>query len=136
MYKNEYDEIYEPDKSYGFEFNYSKKHLGKSKSMSKNDISKIDSSKHNNDDEFPLFVKCKGCNIHMDFMKGPLGVVDSWWICPLCGARVKESTVYRTLEKENEEWLVNNVYDEEPECCVACDGPWPECQSGCRLFRD
>jgi ribosomal protein L37AE/L43A len=24
----------------------------------------------------------------------------------------------------------------EPEVCSECGGPWPECQSGCRLFRD
>ena len=27
-------------------------------------------------------------------------------------------------------------WDEEPEACKACGGPWPDCMDSCKLFDD
>jgi hypothetical protein len=133
---NEYEEIYKQYDGSGFKFNYNKRRIGKSKTIFREEISKIDSSKFNAEG-IPLFVNCKACETYMDFKEGPEKMVfDSWRVCPVCGVRVKEETLYRQLDRENTDFGRSIDYDEKPEVCAECGGPWPECQSGCRLFRD
>ncbi len=107
-YKDEYYDIYENLEESGFEFSYKNQRLGRSKPIAKSAIDKLDPSKHNNDD-IPLFVKCRHCEEYMDFEEGPNGMLDGKWTCPDCGSRVRERTAYSQLERENEEW--ENEYD-------------------------
>lgn len=108
-YYDEYREIYGQIDDSGFVFEYRNQRLGRSNPIFRDDIDRLDSSKHNND-EVPLFVKCHHCNEYMDFETGPNGILDGRWICPICGSRVRERTAYNQLERENEEW--ENEYDE------------------------
>lgn len=134
-FKDEYDDIYEQYENSGFEFVYKNKRLGKSKTIFKEEVDGIDISKRNNDD-IPLFVKCGSCGIYMDFEMGPNDDLDGWWKCPDCGARVKERTVYRHLEDENEAFMESFAVDDIPEYCQECDGPYPDCIPSCKLFDD
>jgi hypothetical protein len=133
--KDEYDDVYKQHAGSGFEFVYYKRHLGKSKMVFREAIASIDAIKRNEDD-IPLFVRCRECDTYMDFTPGHTGVLDGRWICPSCGARVRERTAYSQLDRENTAYLIAIEREEEPEGCSECGGPWPECQSGCRLFRD
>lgn len=136
MKTNEYNDIYEQYENSGFEFLYKNKRLGKSRTIFADEVNAIDVMKRNND-EIPLFVKCASCGVHMDFEVGYFDDLDGWWICPDCGARVKERTVYSHLEKENEEFITEfNSEDDIPEYCRECDGPYPDCMPGCKLFDD
>ena len=134
--KDEYDDIYGQYAESGFEFNYSSKRIGKSKPIFKDVIDTIDATKSNNSD-IPLFVNCKKCGTYMDYQAGDSGMFSSWYKCPVCGSRVKESTVYSQLDRENEQYLDSFGYDNDiPECCEACGGPWPDCSSSCSMFDD
>lgn len=108
-YYDEYSDIYEQYENSGFEFRYNKR-LGDSTPILKDYIDKIDPSKRNHDD-VPLFVKCARCgDNYMDFIDGATGELDGKWVCHICGASVKERTVYDKLERENEAW--EKEYDE------------------------
>ena len=120
---------------FGFIFNYNKR-LSKSKVIPKNDVLEINPDKRNTD-EIPLFVNCKPCNELMDFEIGPEDCLDGKWVCPICRSTVKEQTVYKQLDRENEESIYDNQdLDDEPECCRACGGPWPDCESSCKIFDE
>jgi hypothetical protein len=56
-------------------------------------------------------------------------------VCPNCKHSV-EIDDYYTEEETYENFYGSSVIDEIPDICDACGGPWPECQPGCRLFRD
>ena len=92
---------------FGFIFNYNKR-LSKSKVILNSDILNIGLEKRNND-EVPLFVNCKHCDELMDFHIGPKDCLDGKWVCPICQSSVKEITIYKQLDKENEEY----VYDDQ-----------------------
>lgn len=131
----EYEEIYKQYEGSGFKFDYSKKRLGKSKQIFRDEVSAIDPSKRNNDG-MPLFVECRACGTYMDFKEGPKKLIfDSWRECPVCGVKIKEETLYNRLERENADWLRRNA-GEKPEGCKKCGGPRPDCESGCKLFED
>lgn len=132
--KDEYDDIYNQYEGSGFEFNYYKR-ISKSKPIFKDAIDILDSSKSNHD-EIPLFVNCKRCGTYMDYQISNSGT--GWWKCPSCGARVKESTVYNQINRENDAYLdeMDFSYSDIPESCQACGGPWPDCQTSCKLFDD
>lgn len=49
--KDEYDDIYNQEDS-GFEFNYKNNRIGKSREIFGDDISNLDSSKHNDDNDY------------------------------------------------------------------------------------
>ena len=105
---DEYEETDNQQTDFGFEFNYGSGHLGNSKSMSSEDMSKLEASKRNKHD-VPLFVKCRSCGTYMDFQEGSGTMLDGWYICPSCKTRVKEITLYNKLDKENNEWLKKNM---------------------------
>ena len=134
--KDEYKDIFDKYEKSGFVFNYNKR-IGRSKPIFEDEINGIDFSKRN-DTEIPLFVNCKKCNSFMDYQPGESGIFDSWWKCPICGTKVRESTVFNQIDRENEEFL-NDIFsddDEIPEGCEACGGPWPDCMSSCNMYDD
>lgn len=55
-------------------------------------------------------------------------------VCPNCKHSVDIDDY--VVEGEIYEDIYTCNIDEEPDICKACGGPWPDCQSGCRLFRD
>lgn len=130
---NEYDEIYDRYSKTGFKFNYSKKRIGKSKTIFEEEMSAIENGKRNEDD-IPLFVYCKACNTYMDFIAG-IEMLGGKWTCPSCGSSVREKTIYNQLSRENSD-DTESFEDYEPECCQACGGPWPDCEASCKLFDD
>ena len=99
---DEYQEIYEQYDGSGFEFTFNpdNRYLGASRSIFKDSIKLINPICRNNDD-VPLFVRCKKCNQYIEFQEGLKDELDGWWICPTCNARLKEITVYNRLEREN-----------------------------------
>lgn len=117
----------------GFVFEYNKKRIGKSKMILQNKIRGIDSSKHNSD---LMFVNCKPCEVYMDFKTGTADMLDGSWVCPVCGSRVRERTAYNQLNKENTEFVNDMNDDDIPEVCTTCGGPWPSCQTSCKIFDD
>lgn len=131
---DEHDKIYSQYENSGFKFNYNKRHLGKSTLIFQDEISNIDKSKHNLD---LMFVNCQQCGAYMNFEAG-LNALEGWWGCPTCGIRVKERTAYTRLDRENSNSITSNIfsYDDMPECCEACGGPWPDCEASCKIFED
>lgn len=104
-------EHFDEDYVRGFRFNYKNGNLSKSQPLYLDDINEIDECK-GNEDEVPLFVFCRSCDIFMDYDGAKNGLIfDSWWKCPGCGKRVKEATVYNKLEKENDAFL--HLFDDE-----------------------
>lgn len=132
--KDGYEDVYNQFENSGFEFNYGNRHISKSKIIFQEQMDAISSGKHNND---MMFVHCRKCGCYMDFESGPDNCLDGIWKCPVCGTRVKESTAYHQLDRENMEWENSMAdFDDMPECCEACGGPWPDCEASCKLFDD
>ena len=90
---NEYERVF--DEIFGFEFPYNRR-IGKSKTMTWYRVKMIPECKRNAND-IPMFVKCTKCDKYMNF-------VDGWYVCELCGSRVKERTLYSQLDRENQEF--------------------------------
>ena len=107
--RDEFDRTCEEIINSGFEFVYNNRRLSKSKMIYQHQIRQIPTSKSNSE---MMFVKCKSCNIYMDFVSGPTGVLDGNWVCPNCGTRVRERTAYTQLDKENTEFLDDWDLDE------------------------
>lgn len=123
--KDEYQEIYEQYSNAGFAFEYSKKHLGKSKVVMNEELNSIGAAKCNDD---LLIVHCKQCGVYMNYISG-------WYQCPKCKARVRENTLYHQLMRENTEYLDEmDSLDDIPEGCDACGGPYPDCTDSCAMF--
>ena len=58
--------------------------------------------------------------------------------CFHCGYTIEEDIVDSVLDQDSE---YDDIYDdpdesEIPECCKACGGPWPKCQTSCKIFDD
>ena len=101
---DEHDSAYGARPAYGFEFTYRSRRLGRSRAVFEEAAWEIDPAKHNNDDAYPLYVKCGTCGVYMDFRAGPTGDLDGHWRCPNCGVRVRELTAYTALDRENREF--------------------------------
>ena len=106
---DEYEQNYEELQNSGFEFVYNNHRLGRSKLISKKDICRIPSNKYNSDQ---MFVRCRPCDIYMDFVTGVSGVLSGYWVCPGCGVKVRERTAYTQLDKENTAFLNDWDLDE------------------------
>lgn len=107
--RKEYDEVYDRYSDCGFLFYYNKR-ISKSIILSREDMRRISIGKGNGD---KLFVVCKPCDLFMEFEAGA-GELEGWWVCPECGARMKERTAYIQLDRENEEFLEEyNLSDDE-----------------------
>ena len=87
-------------KNHGFEFTYSKRHIGTSEYFPIEAMETLPDTKHN-EDEYPLYVRCGTCGAYMDFSKGTKGIQSGKWTCRTCGITVRESTAYRQLDREN-----------------------------------
>lgn len=74
---------------FGFKFNYSNHHIGKSEPLNENDIFVLGEESSNNQN---MYVECKQCGILMDYISGSDGF--GYWKCPICRTRVRETTVY------------------------------------------
>lgn len=98
---------------FGFLFNYSCSRIGKSQPLGEDDLSSFDPQKHNNDD-VPLFVRCKNCGVLMDFTPGPNDDLNGKWICPECKTKVRERTAYSELGRENDAFL-SDLFDVDEE---------------------
>ena len=113
--RDEYNDIFTQDDAAGFEFTCGSRHLGRSRPISKNEMSKFEPTKRGNEEDVPLFVKCRDCGAYMDYMKRSMGDLSGKWICPECGTGVRERSVFRQLERENEKYLQeleSSDYDE------------------------
>ena len=126
----EYDEIY----GCGFEFTYRNKRLGHSKPLSWQRCSELGKFRSSNDDH--MFVKCGICSEYMDYISGT-GNLDGKWICPNCSVKVRESTAYNQISRENinfeNKW---GSLDSKPDICESCGGPYPDCMTSCKIFDD
>ena len=90
---DEYERLY--NVFYGFEFVYSGKRIGKSRSVRAEEVMDIPKSCWNSY-ESPVFVKCRCCDEYMEFD-------GKWYSCKNCGSRVKERTVYTKIDQESQE---------------------------------
>lgn len=97
---NEYEKLYY--EFYGFEFSYGSGHISKSKPMTWY-RTKYLPKECGNGDEVPIFVKCRKCKEYMIFEKG-------WFKCSKCGARMKEQTALRQLDRENMEFEYETIW--------------------------
>lgn len=107
---------------FGLTFDYSNHRLSSSSMLDAMQMDLIGEEKGN---DGKIFVRCKSCGQYMDYQDGK-------WICPSCGTKVKEQTAYNKLEKENEKGV--NAFFDEPDACLICGGPWPDCQTSCKLY--
>lgn len=109
MATNEYDEIYGEDNDIiGFEFNYGGGRIGKSKPLYESDVAERSFGNANSE---LMFVRCSKCGKYMDFDEG-VNMFDSYWRCSECSTRVRESTAYNQLERENDKFLKDGDLNE------------------------
>ncbi len=109
-----YQETYEQYEGSGFVFGYNRGRLSKSQVIFEEDIERIQPRKRNNDDT-PIFVKCRTCESYMDFRAGPMNQLEGYWQCPDCGVKVREETVYNKLDRENVEFMKRFDEDKDNE---------------------
>ena len=67
---------------------------------------KADYPGSNNEDN--IFVCCDNCKTQMEFIKDISDPLKNHWVCQHCGAKVKESSVFNQLQRENEKYLKDN----------------------------
>ncbi|NLD50524.1 MAG: hypothetical protein GX660_25565 [Clostridiaceae bacterium] len=81
---------------------------------------------------------CPECGTKMQDIGGLLNLE-----CPNCGAEGYEE--YDELNKRffikiAKEYSYEEIYSDpvknEPECCKACGGPFPQCMTSCKIFDD
>ncbi len=76
-------------------------------------------------------------------------VFNGTWVCDRCYGPMDVSYESRNrylvhCPNCGQEWYIDgdgecindDNYDDIPECCVACGGPYPDCQSSCSIFDD
>ena len=90
------------------------------------------------DDDLALY--CDDCGYHFSTMEercpkcGTLMFWENEWhdvlICPSCKYE------YKPWDDEDDEDTVDFFYDDTPEGCAACGGPYPNCKDSCNLFDD
>ena len=66
---------------------------------------------------------CKFCN-------RPVEMTNVGWVCDHCQYILDDDEVLDEPEGEIE------GLDDIPECCRACGGPYPSCQTSCSIFDD
>lgn len=57
---------------------------------------------------------------------------DEVLVCPQC----QHSVDIADYEHEEESFSSAQSYLDEPECCRACGGPYPNCKTSCKIFDD
>lgn len=108
---------------FGIKFHYTKGRLRNLTGIDAEDLSGIETSNSDYDDYLRV-IECDDCGCLMEFKETTYG----YWQCPVCGRKVKQDTFYNQEEKRSGFGI------EEPECCKACGGPWPSCESSCKIF--
>ena len=97
---------------YGFRFSHKKKRrLGKSCELDILDLVRLSVAYPDSGNDQNIFIYCEDCNTYMTYMIGKSDDLSGYFICPICKSKVRESTPYHQLEKENEEFLKNNKLD-------------------------
>lgn len=131
-----YGSIEGNNEDYGFIFNYNGRRIGRSRMITEATlVGNLDEMNCNMDN---LFVYCKPCRAFMEFYYGDSYLAGKY-ICKRCGSTVRERTLYRQLDRECEQIeaeMFDDGYDVMPDGCEACGGPWPSCESSCRLIDD
>lgn len=120
----DYDISIEPDRpDNGFLFkSYKGGHVSNSKMLTYDDLLQID-TRHMNSQN--LVAECEQCGALMNYVNhNPEDIDSGWYICPVCGKRLREMTLYTQLDKENERWL--RAYPECNEDYVEDDSAWLE----------
>lgn len=81
---------------------------------------------------------CPKCGSKMDYVGGLLE-----WECPNCGAMGSEEydmanqRYYLKIAKDYSlDEIYSNPYENIPECCKSCGGPYPSCLTSCKIFDD
>jgi len=77
---------------------------------------------------------CDKCHEYLNDQLG-FDAYCGYWKCSNCGNlnKIGKSEIIFDNHKD-----FNYDHDEEeeetPVCCIACDGPYPNCKASCRLF--
>ena len=78
---------------------------------------------------------CDKCGTFMNSQSG-FSVTNGTWVCTECGF-VNDVTEDNIREDTPDYYSSDtNDYDEVPEGCRACGGPYPQCTTSCKLFDD
>lgn len=94
---------------YGFRFSYFDGELDSSEYLSDVDISAIARGKGNRHN---LYIFCEGCGEYMDYYTNE-ETDEIGWKCSRCGEIVDGFAPYLQLESENEEYLADDIFDDE-----------------------
>lgn len=92
----------------GFEFTYNNRKLSKSRLKPKSEMDELlpgGPDLYPEDSDVPVLIVCKQCGMYMIYQDGK-------WLCPGCETKVRESTVYLHLDRENEEFLNTYLADD------------------------
>lgn len=125
---------------FGFELTYKNGRLGKINNIYPDKMNEIGNSKCCDDPH--IFVKCGNCGTYMDYIHSISNSYSGKWVCFDCGKYVKQSTVNRHFSNHPIHNDYSEYYDDlkminnEPDCCKACGGPYPNCMSSCKIFDD
>lgn len=114
------------EEAFGLGFVYKNHKLSHSRVMTSDEMDGIRLDCANTE---MMYVLCGKCNEWMTHE------IAGYYICSVCGTRVKESTAYRQLERENDKYMKEVEEIEVPRGCSACGGPFPDCITGCRVYR-
>ena len=68
---------------------------------------------------------CPECSSKMNYVGGLLD-----WECPNCG--LEGSVEYDSINHEN--YISTGDSEDKPDCCMVCDGPYPNCIIGCEIL--
>lgn len=120
---------------YGFVFSYRNHRIGKSKPVDSEFLRKADKATMNSDN---LLIFCKPCGMYMNSYEGSSFAM-SFWKCPSCGVRVRMTTAYTQLDRENQQFIEEfEDSDDVPEECKNCPEfeNFPFCQGACPLQDD
>lgn len=74
--------------------------------------------------DFGIYPDCPECGCEMGF-----SFWKTEWKCPNCGHISDLDEAMELCEDEDGD-------DEKPFVCRTCGGPWPECQTACKMFDD
>ena len=77
---------------------------------------------------YPGWVLCPTCDEPMPYYGN--GHIDDYFECQSCGYKISGS------DAMSGDWDKRRKYDNMPPCCEACGGPWPSCESSCKMFDD
>lgn len=71
---------------------------------------------------------------------------DGYWECAICKYSITDEesaegegcpSLESTYARDYDDYFSRmNLSDNKPACCEACGGPWPDCESSCKLFND